>query len=114
MTTSSVLTTSTEIASASAQPSTATAAETANRPTSAAAVDAAQERRQRDDRQGAGQERQDRHQPREQLAQHDLGVGEVRGRHLRQDAPGAVLAERPAVAAGATSSTIASWMPASA
>jgi hypothetical protein len=59
------------------------------------AVDAAQKRRQRDHRQSARQERQDRRQPRKQLAQHDLGIREGRGRHLRQDAPRAVLAERP-------------------
>ncbi len=76
------------------------------------AIDAAQKRGQRDHRQGTGQEGQDRRQPREQLAQHDLGIREVRGRHLRQDAPARSWQSAPAVAAGATRSIIESWMPA--
>ena len=44
-------------------------------------VDAAEERRQRQHRGGAGDQAEHRHQPRRQLAQHDLGVGQV-GREL--------------------------------
>ena len=74
-------------------------------------IDPAQERSQRDHRQGAGQHPQDRRQPREQFAQDDLGVGEV-GSPAVQEFPAGRDRPRPAVAAGATRSTIASWMPA--
>ena len=62
----------------------------------------------------AGEQGQDRAQPREELAQHDLGDREVGRRHLRRMPRARSWQIAPAVAAGATRSTIVSWMPASA
>jgi hypothetical protein len=113
MTTSSVLTTSTEIDSASAQPSTATAAETAKSPTSAppsmpprsAAKETTGRAHARSARIGASRE----HSLPSTISESESSVVAICARTPRARS----WHSAPAVAAGATRSTIESWMPAS-